>query len=509
MTTTATTGRVSPVTNALAKDRLGVPLIVGHALSGSAPLTVVAAGTTTGYAITGTNGLPLAYVVVAAAMALFSVGFVTMARDIVNAGAFYTYVSWGIGRPFGVGAAFMANLGYNSMQVGLYGGFGALAAGFAADRFGLAWPWYVWALLGWAVVALFGLLRIDINGAVLGLLLACEIVVIGVYDLVIAVNPGPEGYSTAGLSLSHLSGLSFGAAAVTAVAGFVGFEATTSFSEEAKDPKRTIPRATYLALALIGVLYALSAWLMSVAAGPSNIVAVAGEQQTELLFHLVAPNVAQFFIDAGHVLVITSLLAALLAFANTCSRYLYAQGREGVLPRVLGRVGRRTGAPVAASLTQSALALAVITVFAVMNFDPVVHLFFWLTVYGGLGVLLLMALTSVAVFLYFMRARLDRENTDPKPSMWASAVAPVLAFFALGWLISLTLAGYHNLLGVPEGHIAATLFPAGMWVVFLLGMLWSVWLKLARPHVYACIGLGANTHIISSIRVTASGDHNG
>lgn len=505
MTTIAPPGRVSPVTNALAKDRLGVWLIVGHAIAGAAPLTVLAVGTSNGFSITGTNSLPLAVLAATATLALFSVGFVAMSRNIVNAGAFYTYISRGVGKPFGVGAAFMANLSYNAMQTGLYGGFGAMMAGVSPELLGLHWAWWAWALIGWAAITLCGVLRIDFNGAILGLVLACEIVIIAVYDLAMAANPGPEGYSAAAFSLSHLSGIPFWAAVVTAITGFVGFEATTSFSEEAKDPRRTIPRATYLSLALIGGIYVVTGWLMTVATGPSHIVSVAGQQQTNLLFHLASPNVAAFFIHAGQALVVTSLLGALLAFHNTCSRYGFAQGREGVLPRVLGRAGRRSGAPVAASLTQSAIGLAVIIVFAVMGWDPVVHLFFWLTVYGGLGVLLLMAFTSIAVFLFFMRARLARDKSGPQANMWQSAVAPVLAFFALGFIISLILAEYHTLLGVPAGHIAATLFPAGMWAVFLLGMLWSGWLKLARPRVYASIGLGVSTSTITSVGGSSNG----
>ena len=61
-------------------------------------------------------------------LALFSVGYVAMSRHITNAGAFYTYVTHGLGRPAGVGAAWMALLAYNALQVGFYGIIGAAAA---------------------------------------------------------------------------------------------------------------------------------------------------------------------------------------------------------------------------------------------------------------------------------------------------------------------------------------------------------------------------------------------
>jgi hypothetical protein len=53
-------------------------------------------------------------------LAVFSIGYVAMSRKIVNAGAFYTYITLGIGKSSGVAAAFVAVAGYNAMQIGLY-----------------------------------------------------------------------------------------------------------------------------------------------------------------------------------------------------------------------------------------------------------------------------------------------------------------------------------------------------------------------------------------------------
>ena len=44
---------------------------------------------------------------------------------------------------------------------------------------------------------------------------------------------------------------------MTALLGFVGFEASTVFSEESRNPRRTVTVATYASLVLIVVLYAL------------------------------------------------------------------------------------------------------------------------------------------------------------------------------------------------------------------------------------------------------------
>ncbi len=116
------------VSRTLAHNRLGVPSVVFFVLSAATPLTVVAGVVTTGYAVTGIIGLPVAFIVIALLLALFSVGYVAMSRHVTNAGAFYTYVTHGLGRPAGVGAAYMALLAYNLLQVGLYGIVGVAAA---------------------------------------------------------------------------------------------------------------------------------------------------------------------------------------------------------------------------------------------------------------------------------------------------------------------------------------------------------------------------------------------
>src|SRR5258705_3174560 len=102
--------RGSPVSAALARNRLGIPSVVFFVVAAAAPLTVIAGAVTTGYGVTGFGGIPVAFVTVTLILSVFAVGFVAMSRRIVNAGAFYTYVAQGLGRPAGVGAAWVALL---------------------------------------------------------------------------------------------------------------------------------------------------------------------------------------------------------------------------------------------------------------------------------------------------------------------------------------------------------------------------------------------------------------
>jgi hypothetical protein len=239
---------------ALAKDRLGIPAVLFFIISAMAPMTVVAGVVTTMYAITGLSAIGAAFVAVALVLALFAVGYVAMARHITNAGALYAYVARGLGRPVGVGAALVAALAYNALQVGLYGMFGPTLAGYLADKVGLDLPWWVWSLGAWLLVAVLGVLRVDLNGRVLGVLLSAEVAVLLVLTVAGLSDPA------AGLPLNSLSpdGLfghaGVGALLVTALLGYVGFEAAAVFSEEARVPGRTVPVAIYTSLARPGGL---------------------------------------------------------------------------------------------------------------------------------------------------------------------------------------------------------------------------------------------------------------
>jgi amino acid transporter len=466
---------------ALAKDRLGIPAVLYFILSAMAPMTVVAGVVTTMYAVTGLSAIGAAFVSVALVLAVFAVGYVAMARHITNAGALYAFVSRGLWRPAGVGAALVAALAYNLLQVGLYGMFGPTLAGYLADKVGLDLDWWVWSLGAWLLVAALGVLRVDLNGRVLGVLLCAEIAVL----LVLAV--AGLGDPAAGVPLTSLTpgGLfghdGVGALLVIALLGYVGFEAAAVFSEEARAPRRTVPVAVYTSLALIGAIYALSSWAMSVHYGDDQVAAVAAEQGPAMLFAMAGPVVAEI----ATVLFITSLFAAMISFHNAVARYMFALGRERVLPAALGRTESRTGAPRTASLTQSAFGLAVIVLYALAGWDPMVQLFFWLGTSGAFGVLCLLATTSIAVITFFAR--------DPRgENAWRRLVAPALATLALLAMVWAGLVNYATLLGVAPGSTEAWALPAAFAVAGALGVGYGVWLRSARPSVYRGIGLGAD-----------------
>ena len=481
------------ISRALARNRLGVPSVVFFGVAGAAPLTVIIGSISTIYAVVGNTAVPLVYLVVAAILSVFTVGFVAMSRHIVNSGAFYSYISHGLGRVLGVAAAFVALPAYSLMQIGLFGLFGVVASG-VLQALGLTASWFACAVVAWAVVAVLGLLWVDLSGKVLGVLLVAEIAVVLVYDIVMVANPAEGSVSFSTLAPAQLLTPEVAAMMVLAIAGFVGFEATVVLSEEAKDPKRTIARATHLSVILAGLLCGLSAWAMSVGAGPKQIIADARTEQTDLVFSLVSPHVPEALISVGYVLFMTSIFAALLAFHAAVSRYQFALGREGVLPGLWGYTHPRTGAPVIGSITQSALAIIVIVLYRIGGADPLVYLFAWLTVVGGLGVLILMWSASAAVVGFFVRHR-RLENA------WRGQIAPIIAFLLLTIILAATVIGLGDLLQVEAGSIFHWIFSVAYLVFAVLGIIWALIMRMARPEVYAMIGRGADRSALKELPI--------
>lgn len=485
------------INGALAADRLGVPAVVYFVLSAAAPLTVVAGVVTTGYAVTGITGLPIAFLAVGAVLALFSVGYVTMARHMVNAGAFYAYVARGLGRPAGVGAAWIALVAYNALQVGLYGALGTAAAPVLDRWFGVHPAWWLIALVAWAMTGVLGLMRVEINGKILAVLLTTEIAIILLFDASDLINPAGGTITTGSLSPHGLFASGVGALLVIATTGFVGFESSVVFSEESRDPRRTVPVATFLSVVIIAVLYALSSWAMTVATGPDKIVDTARHDGAETVFNLAAAHLGGTVVDIARALFVTSVLAAMISFHNTTARYVFALGRERVLPAIFGRTGVRTGAPKAGSIAQSVLGLVVILVYAVAGLDPLVQLFFYGGTFGGFGVLLLIAATSVSVVVFFAR-------TPSGDNAWRRAVAPILATLCLVVIVVLAVDNFATLLGVAESSPLTWILPGSYVVAGALGLAWALILRTTSPDVYARIGLGAKAASGGTLTAPAS-----
>lgn len=478
----------SAVQAVLARDKLGTLSLLHFSLTAATPLTVIAGGVVVMFALAGQIGIPLGYVIIAVCLWLFSIGYTTMSRHITNAGAFYAFIARGIGRVPGVAAAWVAATAYCAMQISLYGLLGLTAQSVLA-RIGIDLPWWACALAAWLLIGLLGTRAVDINAKILAVLLAVEIAVILLFSASNFLHAA-DGVPLGALSPSALGGEAAGAMLALAVTGFIGFESPTVYGEEAKDRRRTVAQATVATVGILAFIYIASSWSIIAAVGEDDVVAAA-TADSSLMFTLAGNQLGAAWATIGEVLLLTSVTAAALSFHNTTARYLFALGRERVAPAWLGRTSPRTCSPVAASITQTVVGGLVIVTWAVLQLDPLVHLFFYMSTAAGIGLLALIATCAIAVVAYFAR---DRRGE----SIWATRIAPALSVVALVWVLYLSVLHFHTLLGVEKGSTLPVLVPILFAGLALLGAGWGAYLKWARPEVYAGIGHGAKASLVQT-----------
>lgn len=455
----------------LRRGQLGTPALVFMIIAASAPLTVLAGGAPTNFAVSGLLGLPLSYLILGGVLLLFAVGYAAMSSRISNAGAFYAYISQGLGPRAGIAAALLALVSYNMLQIGLYGLFG-----FSLSTAILTWtswqvPWWLCALAAWAVVALAGIRRVHMTARVLGVLVVLEFLVVIVVMGIAMVN-APEGLSTATLQPGDFLVPGVGVLLAFTIAAFLGFESGAIYSEEAKDPKRTVARATYIAVAIIAVFYALSTWAFTMGIGPGAMVEQSREHGPELVFFYLTQS-SPLLAELARLLFITSVLAALVAFHNAAARYFFALGRAKVLPGVLGSLNV-SGAPVGGSLAQSGTALLMIGLFAIGGVNsafgelyPVLTLFTWFSTTPALGLVLLMAGTSVAVLFWF------RKNPQGY-GVFTRLIAPAVSAIALTVIAALILFNFGLMIGEESPQVMVIILPGVVLGTVIIGYLWSL-----------------------------------
>ena len=489
--TTASSSRAaSPEAPGLGRRTLGTTALVFMIIAAAAPLTVVAAVIPTSFAVNQLVGLPLVFIMLGICLALFAVGYSAMSVYIHNAGAFYAYVSRGLGRATGLSASWVALIAYNGLQIGGYGMLGYTISSFLGSRFGLDVPWWLCAVVCLVIVAVLGLNRVDLSVRLVAVLVVLESLVVIVFD-VLGFVAAPEGVSGAALNPANAVGAGLGGALALCVAAFMGFESAAIYSEEAKDPRRSVGRATFIAIAIIALFYAFAAWATTIGIGPGQVVAEAQTDGPDLMFVFFAAHGGAVLADIGQVLLVTSLLACVIAFHNIVARYIFSLGRENMLPRMFAKVSRRSHAPIAGSLAQSTLALVVLILFAIGGTDsefgplyPVLTMFNWLGAgIGALGLVVLLLLTSVAVIGYFAR---DARGF----SVWRRLIAPALASLALAGVLALILVNYGDLVGLDPSSPLNWALPCIVLVPGVAGLLVGLWLKASRPTDYARIGSG-------------------
>ncbi len=458
---------------------MGPVEIAFFTVAAAGPLLVIAGFLPVAFMIGGPGAVG-AQVIAGLVLVLFSVGLTRMALRITNSGAFYAYIGRGLGRPAGGGAAFLAVVAYAAIAIGQFGAIGAFTQVLFVNLWGIDVPWVIFSLVAVVLVAILGYRQISLSAKVLGVALLTEAGVLLVLAVPVILQGGAEGFDLSGFSPTTIfAGAGAGAMFAIAFGAFIGFESTAIYSEEAKNPKRTLPLAIYLAVGFLTIFYGFMAWVLVTAYGSSSIQEAALADPVGLVFAAMEQYVGYPAVVVTEILLVTSSFASVLAFHNTASRYLFALGRERLLPARLAKVHPKYGSPYVASQVMVTIAAVLTVGFYVIGADPYLQVFLLGVAPGVIAIVVLQALCSVAIAVYFARFR------DNTLTIWSTLVAPAVSAVLLGIGCYLIVTNFDYFTGRTDwvNWALLSILP----LVFIAGVIRTLIMRASRPQEYAVL----------------------
>jgi amino acid transporter len=232
--------------------------------------------------------------------------------------------------------------------------------------------WWPWSLAGAVIILAAGFYGIRTSARLGTILGATEIAVFGVLAVFFVVHAGhantaavfttkytPKGYR-------GISGVIAGS--VYSILAFGGFEGAAPLAEEARDPRRTVPRAVLLATLSIGLLYVFTTYAADVAFGPAAFAGFGSAGAASWVG--LARSLFGVFWFFVFLAIVNSTIANANAGVNVASRTGYAMGRIGVFPHVATRVHLRHRSPVVAIFVTFLITVAV-TLGLGLAYNPV------------------------------------------------------------------------------------------------------------------------------------------
>jgi amino acid transporter len=476
----------------LRKGAVGLYGVLFLTLTGSAPISAMLFNTPIVVGFGQGVGAPAAFLFATVVLVIFSVGYVAMAREKTTAGGFYSYISHGLGREIGIGAGYGSLLAYSVFEASLAGGF-AYFLNLKLAQFGVnvGWPWLALGMV--LLISVLTYFDVRLSSVLLGIGLITEVVVLIVFDgfmfghgHVPAAAINPVNAFKALPASGNVTAGAIGIGLFFAFWSWVGFEMAPNYGEESKNPKKNVPRALYISVIGLGIFYILTSWAPF--AGYSSVHAAAHQAQT---------NAAQYYLGpanaiAGHwvgsllsYLIITGSFACGMAFHNTTARYAYSLGREGLLPRRLGRTHPKYKSPYVASLAQTAVAVLIVLGFALFTGtnDPssqaYIQLYGLMALMGVIVILSVQALVSLSIFIYFER------HPSRTAHWWKTRLAPALSFLSQVFVVYL-LFGNIKFLGSGYSY-ANWLGPIDL-AVIVGGVIFAFYLKSHDRDKYESAG---------------------
>lgn len=352
---------------------------------------------------------PLTLIVAGIAIALLGNTLAQFSRAQPSTGGFITFVGKTFGGTSAVTTALLCGFGYIiaiSSVLAICGGFLSITLNYF---FGWNIPWGILSVILVAGAVVMMVRGVAVSTKLAGLFFGFELLVLVVVSIV-AIIKNAGHLSFVPFEPSHITNGFSGLAAgfPLAIYLFIGWENSAALAEETGDPRRNVPRAVFLSVALMVVSYVLFAFATITGFGYSATKLGAAE----IPFLSVAHNILAFFAVCGYIAGMTSTLGVLISAANSQARLIFNAGREGLLPRWIGKVHPTRRTPMNALYVFVAFAGLIIVIWALGHLiggttgsmDPV-NFFVESSTMGTILVLVVYFLSNLALPFYYRKYR--------------------------------------------------------------------------------------------------------
>jgi amino acid transporter len=352
-----------------------------------------------------------------------------------------------------------------------------------------------------ALISVLAYFEVRLSARVLGAALLCEVITLLIFDGYIFANGTVSAAAInpinafKGLPAGHFGGtaLAAGAAGIGIFFAFwswVGWEMAPNYGEESRDPKKNVPRALYISVIGLGVFYTLTSWAGLSGFRTVNAAVNVAQNNSAAFYFIPAQQYGGLLLkDLLSWFIITGSFACGMAFHNTTSRYMYALGRERILPAPLGRTHHRWRSAHIASIAQSVIAALITGAFALFAAvspklgapDSVAYLQVYglMAVMGVVSILAIQALVSLAIFNYF------RNHYQDEHHWWTTITAPLISLVSQAFVLYLAI-DHLSFLG--SGYSYAKWLCWGDLAIFLGGLGYAFYLKSNDRAKYETVG---------------------
>lgn len=473
--TTELTKNTEPPTTGLRRNAVSLTgaVIMSAAIMGPAVSTFFNPQFSTPFSGAAT---PFVYIVCLVAILITASGIMEMSARLPSAGAFYTYVTRGLGARSGFVTGALMFVAYALLPPAEIGLIGSYLQSTLHDQFGWNIPWWLIGMLPAVVMIVLAVrgIRSSIRAALV--LFTAEVIVVVVMAVIVVARGGKDGLTLHPLSPTAsphgFSGLVTGF--VFAALSFVGFEGAATLGEEVRRPAHNVPRAILLSVLVVGVIYVFCIWAEVIGLGTDATNKLDGSATPwNDLAATYAPWMKLFVILAS----VSSMFAVMLNSNNGIIRILHVMGREGLLPGFLARIDAKRETPINAVMVQGVFSVVVALVVGAFS-GGLGKVAGGSNVYGYLGFLLTLGILPVYILTNIAAIRFFAKSDS---FHWLRhALLPGLAVLIIGALLVGQI--------VEQTSAPYTWFP---WVIVgwvVVAVVGALWISRSRPGTLALAG---------------------